>query len=509
MQTNAVAAGEATTDAFGCAKGGGAGLSLADLLSCELTGGMPGELKLTAEQSAALVAMLGELKAGKVPAQVAALQQDPQQKTQIDVSAGAVFAAIMQILAMQPAPTAGQTQPAGPDACQPLAPAGTAATVLPNPLPQMAATGEVPPVLPATQPASAETSLPAEAAPPADAGVPAAAAPQAAAAPVVEVADAAGAAAAAQPASQPKLAAMPATRQQDLPTATPQETQADPQAASRQAGAEPATPPSAPQQQDRPAQPVAALAAAAAPKASAKAPSAARATPHVRAVSQYTSTAAYPAVARADAAGGEQVSARVSAAGAAVKVLAASGPRQSGDVQLSSPGAGVAAAMGLAAAPAAASAAGAPAMATPVAPGQQVLDAAVTASLRQAGDQVVVRLDPPDLGSVRLMLSADGDGVRGVIESDNRATLVAMQRETPAMIDRLNEAGVNVKEVQFIFNQRSDGNPSGMFAQDQQAQRQSAQLARQAAGEGGNMHVAQAAAAGAGYVDESSINVWM
>jgi len=76
----------------------------------------------------------------------------------------------------------------------------------------------------------------------------------------------------------------------------------------------------------------------------------------------------------------------------------------------------------------------------------------------RAGEQIVVRLNPPQLGRVRLTLQADGQELRGLLEVDNPRTLMELQREAPALADRLAEGGVELRrlDVQLSDQGRSD-----------------------------------------------------
>jgi len=81
----------------------------------------------------------------------------------------------------------------------------------------------------------------------------------------------------------------------------------------------------------------------------------------------------------------------------------------------------------------------------------------------RAGEQIVVQLHPPQLGRVRLTLQADGQEVRGVLEVDNVRALAELQREAPALANRLAEGGVALRrlDVQLSDPNRNDSPGSG------------------------------------------------
>jgi flagellar hook-length control protein FliK len=82
-------------------------------------------------------------------------------------------------------------------------------------------------------------------------------------------------------------------------------------------------------------------------------------------------------------------------------------------------------------------------------PGASVVNqiaGSVRANAARADRQIVVRLHPPELGEVRLRLRAEGNEIRGVLEVDNPRTLGELQRETPALVQRLAEDGVQLNQ---------------------------------------------------------------
>ncbi len=77
--------------------------------------------------------------------------------------------------------------------------------------------------------------------------------------------------------------------------------------------------------------------------------------------------------------------------------------------------------------------------------------------------EVTIRLSPPELGSVRLTIQADGKEVRGVLEVDNSRTLGELQREAPLVAARLADGGLAVRRMDVVLsdaNARGNGNGS-------------------------------------------------
>lgn len=88
---------------------------------------------------------------------------------------------------------------------------------------------------------------------------------------------------------------------------------------------------------------------------------------------------------------------------------------------------------------------------------RQIADA-VSPSIARAGKRVTVRLNPPELGRVRITFQADGQELRAVVEVESARTLAELQREAPALMARLAEGGVNLRRMDFTLNDQSSGN---------------------------------------------------
>ncbi len=71
-------------------------------------------------------------------------------------------------------------------------------------------------------------------------------------------------------------------------------------------------------------------------------------------------------------------------------------------------------------------------------------------TMNSPGEQVVIRLDPPELGQVRITLEMDGEGMRGVLRVENPETLRQLQRESEGLMNRLAASGVQVRRLQVL-----------------------------------------------------------
>lgn len=96
--------------------------------------------------------------------------------------------------------------------------------------------------------------------------------------------------------------------------------------------------------------------------------------------------------------------------------------------------------------------------------GGQIADQLRGAPLR-AERTVTIRLNPPELGRVRVSFHREGGELRAVVEADSARTLQELQRETPGLLQRLGDAGVSLRRVEVTLSQ--DGPSDGSGAQSQ------------------------------------------
>lgn len=141
--------------------------------------------------------------------------------------------------------------------------------------------------------------------------------------------------------------------------------------------------------------------------------------------------------------------------------------------------------------------------------GRQVIEGLSAAA--EGSRQVVVRLDPPELGSVTLKLESRGGELRAVVEVDNARTLAEIQKETPALVQRLTDGGIQVRSLDLVMTGGSpDSSQSQMFWQDRQGWGQGAERGfdhgTYAAMSGGD---ATGSVSQTSLVADNAINVWV
>ena len=142
----------------------------------------------------------------------------------------------------------------------------------------------------------------------------------------------------------------------------------------------------------------------------------------------------------------------------------------------------------------------------------------VRANAARTGRQIVVRLNPPELGRVRLTLHADGSDVRGVLKVESPETFAELQREAGALVQRLAESGVQLRrlDVDLTDNGSQGSDSGGSPARGGQGQTHGGpadmgqQTTPDSTGEGDRSEAdAAATIPNAYHVDDESINVWI
>jgi flagellar hook-length control protein FliK len=111
--------------------------------------------------------------------------------------------------------------------------------------------------------------------------------------------------------------------------------------------------------------------------------------------------------------------------------------------------------------------------------GEQILDS-VQASAARGDRQVLVRLNPPELGNVLVRFQEHGDLLTGTLEVSNGQTRREIELALPQVARTLQEAGVQVRRLEVVASDQSDMDMSREhLAQDAWSQRQEADQSRE------------------------------
>lgn len=92
--------------------------------------------------------------------------------------------------------------------------------------------------------------------------------------------------------------------------------------------------------------------------------------------------------------------------------------------------------------------------------GEQILDS-MQASVTRGDRQVLIRLNPPELGTVLVRLQEQGEHLSGTLEVSNRETRREIEQALPQVIRSLQEAGVLVRRVEVVTSDQPDRNSGG------------------------------------------------
>jgi len=103
------------------------------------------------------------------------------------------------------------------------------------------------------------------------------------------------------------------------------------------------------------------------------------------------------------------------------------------------------------------------------------ITAHVQASRDNLGQEMTIRLDPPELGQVNIQLRTAGDGLQGLIRVEHARTLDELIRDMPTLLQKLADAGIEVKDIELRMNDQNPGR--GNDAQPGQTQDQFASQA--------------------------------
>jgi flagellar hook-length control protein FliK len=93
----------------------------------------------------------------------------------------------------------------------------------------------------------------------------------------------------------------------------------------------------------------------------------------------------------------------------------------------------------------------------------------ITDSLREStirvGQQITIRLNPPELGAVRLTLQSDGKEIHGTLQVDNHRVLGELQHQAASLMNRLAEDGIQMRKLDISLNDRGPTDSGQGFQQ--------------------------------------------
>ena len=95
---------------------------------------------------------------------------------------------------------------------------------------------------------------------------------------------------------------------------------------------------------------------------------------------------------------------------------------------------------------------------------EQVQDS-VRTSISTGSRQIVIQLNPPELGKVNITFREDTDGITGVLQVDEPQTRHQLQQALPEIIQNLQDSGVQIKKIDVeLTDQQQQYNPKDQSA---------------------------------------------
>ncbi len=92
--------------------------------------------------------------------------------------------------------------------------------------------------------------------------------------------------------------------------------------------------------------------------------------------------------------------------------------------------------------------------------GEQILDS-VRASLDRGDNQVVVRLRPPELGTVLVRFRENGAHITGRLEVSRNDTRQEIEQVLPPVLRNLQQAGIQVEKLEVVVSAQPERDHSG------------------------------------------------
>ena len=80
----------------------------------------------------------------------------------------------------------------------------------------------------------------------------------------------------------------------------------------------------------------------------------------------------------------------------------------------------------------------------------------VQTTLKSSSQQIVIRLNPPELGNVAIKFQEQGDDITGVLQVDRLQTKLQIQQALPEIIQNLQDSGVQVKKVEVVLTSQQE-----------------------------------------------------
>ncbi|MHC4069361.1 MAG: flagellar hook-length control protein FliK [Planctomycetota bacterium] len=108
--------------------------------------------------------------------------------------------------------------------------------------------------------------------------------------------------------------------------------------------------------------------------------------------------------------------------------------------------------------------------------GEQIQES-IHSSFRTGNQQIVIRLNPPELGKVAIKFAEQGDNIAGLLQVDKPQTRDQIQQVLPEIIQNLQNSGIGIEKLEVVLTnqqeQQTSKDQSSTAGQDSWAEQQS------------------------------------
>jgi len=80
----------------------------------------------------------------------------------------------------------------------------------------------------------------------------------------------------------------------------------------------------------------------------------------------------------------------------------------------------------------------------------------IHSSLRSGSQQIVIRLNPPELGKVAIKFAEQGDDITGLLQVDKPQTRDQIQQVLPEIIQNLQDCGIAIKKLEVVLTNQQE-----------------------------------------------------
>ncbi len=87
--------------------------------------------------------------------------------------------------------------------------------------------------------------------------------------------------------------------------------------------------------------------------------------------------------------------------------------------------------------------------------GEQLAES-IQSSLQQGNKQIIIHLNPPELGKVSMRFQQDSEQISGLLEVSKPATKYEIQQALPQIIRNLSDSGIQVKRLEVVLTNQPD-----------------------------------------------------